>query len=454
MFPAFFKASIGQRLAVWGSAFGFLFVIFGLVELVHLSKLNAFLVELEKASAIAPKNGEAEKLASRIAELTSAFAYHAEGDSQNKLLLALLAIFLMVQVAVLEIRWLVRPLDGMSRAIAKGEVTSPFIRAASMRRDEIGILGKALHAHGLEIEARQKAAVNEVNTLSDRLADHAALSAASDAFRSQTDDILRSLEAHSRHMSEASSSLSGIAGMTETRAAKAAEAVRLASDHMDAISRGVTDTAGVMSSLAMEADRTAEVAGTARQTVEAANSDTQALAGAVKLIEQIMTFIQNIASQTNLLALNATIEAARAGDAGRGFAVVAAEVKQLAQHTSKATDDVRARLEAVTKASSGISARIGELVISVAEADHAAVTIADLVQKQDASIQTINTGTEQTAATIRGISDEIGEVAGAAGQSRSAVEIVAGIARDLDQQATQLREAVNAYMDETRRIAA
>ena len=102
---------------------------------------------------------------------------------------------------------------------------------------------------------------------------------------------------------------------------------------------------------ANEARRHGEEIARARELLEALVTHIDQASRAAGTLEQgsrdigkLMDGITRIASQTELLALNAAIEAARAGQFGSGFRVVAAEVRKLAEQSSRAVEEIRARM--------------------------------------------------------------------------------------------------------------
>ena len=90
-----------------------------------------------------------------------------------------------------------------------------------------------------------------------------------------------------------------------------------------------------------------------RTRVEGIAENILVLAERILRISQIIATVDDIAAQSKILALNASVEAARAGEHGKGFAVVAVEVRNLAEQSRQATEQVRAILQEVQKAMSG-----------------------------------------------------------------------------------------------------
>ena len=154
---------------------------------------------------------------------------------------------------------------------------------------------------------------------------------------------------------------------------------------------------------------------------------SRGLAAAAQQIGAIVNIISDIAEQTNLLALNATIEAARAGDAGKGFAVVASEVKNLAEQTGKANDEISEQINAIQTATNTSVESIQTIARTMQEVQSFTATIASAVEEQDAatmeisrSVQQAASGTKEVTTHITGVSSSVSETSRSAEEMRSA----------------------------------
>ncbi|MGD0418788.1 MAG: globin-coupled sensor protein [Xanthobacteraceae bacterium] len=255
--------------------------------------------------------------------------------------------------------------------------------------------------------------VSNAMTLHRQAADHAAqarrgaIDAAIADFDAAIGEVIEAIKEASASLTATGSALRQVADDTLSRMASASSASAETAQRMDVTVTATEELSGSIQEIGQQATNGLDMAQSAVADTERTQNVIGSLNDAAERIGSVVGTISAIAAQTNLLALNATIEAARAGEAGKGFAVVAAEVKTLANQTSRATGDISQQVTAIQEATKRSVEEISSIARTIGKLTTVSTSIASAVQQQ--------------SMTTRGIAESIHTAAGHT--ARASVEI-------------------------------
>jgi methyl-accepting chemotaxis protein len=259
-------------------------------------------------------------------------------------------------------------------------------------------------------------------------------------------DVVGIVASAASEMEASAQSMSATAEETNRQSTAVAAASEQAATNVQTVASAAEELSASIREIQQQMTNSARIAQQAVEQVDRTDTTVTGLVQAADKIGEVVNLISDIASQTNLLALNATIEAARAGEAGKGFAVVASEVKNLANQTAKATEEIGQQIAAMQTAT-GDSVQairgIGETIKQISEVTTA---VASAVEEQGAATQEISRNVQQASAGTQEVSSNITGVSQAATQTGTAAGQVLNAARELAQQGQQLNTEIEAFL--------
>jgi len=269
-------------------------------------------------------------------------------------------------------------------------------------------------------------------------------------FEGSVGHIVSVVASAATQLQASSKNLSEMSEQTSQQTSVVAAATEEASSSVQTVASAAEELSASISEINRQIEESTRVAANAVQEVHSTDATVSTLSEAAAQIGDVVKLIQDIAEQTNLLALNATIEAARAGEAGKGFAVVASEVKNLANQTGRATEEISKKIVTVQNVSNESVKAIRSIGTIIEQIDQITRMIAEALRQQDEATREISNNVQQASAGTSEISSSIVNVTHAAQESRNAATEVFDAANELSQQSESLRGQIQVFLDKVR----
>jgi methyl-accepting chemotaxis protein len=266
------------------------------------------------------------------------------------------------------------------------------------------------------------------------------------SFRPTAEKLLSTVSEGATAMRSTARALFGSSEHTSQRAESAVQAFHEASANVETAAVAADELSRSIAEISRQLTHTTDIVSLATSEARSTDGEIGGLADGAQKIGDVVKLIRNKAGQTNLLALNATIEAARAGEAGKGFAVVASEVKSLAVQTAKATEDIANHILAVQDSTSAAVEAIRQIAARMRDINENTSAVAASVSQQNSATMEISRNVASAAEGTAHVVSVLGDVAGAATQTRSSAEVVRDASEAVDHAVANLRLEVEDFL--------
>jgi len=341
-------------------------------------------------------------------------------------------------------RMLLMGVDRLSRQ----EYDEPIHQPA--QRDELGNIAFALETLRRGAQEAQRLRRDAERTQAAELERARHLEGLCTAFQSAAGNGLTQMETAATYVQGTVDRMGQLVEETDHGAKAVASAAAEASVNVNTVAAATEQLSASITEIGQRAGDGATQARFASQQAQAGTRIVASMSESAERIGAVLTLINNIASQTNLLALNATIEAARAGEAGKGFAVVAGEVKNLANQTSRATEEVAKQIAEMRANTQQAVGAIDEVAQTISRIDEMTAAIAAAVEQQGAATRDISANVQQAAAGTGEVTQAIAGVATSSSVTGEAARALAQAVQGMDAERLKLGQAIAAFLDGVR----
>lgn len=318
------------------------------------------------------------------------------------------------------------------------------------KHDEYGDIARLVDIFKMISQSLDKSSDDEIRKAEEAEQKRKRLETFAHDFDENTAHLVEALANISKQMYSASNNVASLADQTNQQCTSVASATEEASSGVQTVASAAEELSASIGEIDRQVGESTRIAQEAVDEVTRTNATVSTLSEAATQIGDVVKLIQDIAEQTNLLALNATIEAARAGEAGKGFAVVASEVKNLANQTARATEEIAKKISTVQSVSVEAAEAIRTIGSTIEQINSISSAIAGAVKQQASATKEISSNVQQVSAGTNEVSSSISEVTRAAAESLSAAREMLKTSEEMSRQTETLRGEVKGFIGKVR----